>query len=684
MKTIYYILSLCFVLGTWGCQDDTQEMFSTAESGLPKEDFDAYTGETIQVEFDASLPEAEVSATRALQEDEAGKLHMDYSNWVGDVNVHIALRKKNNADALITYKTVPGRISKNGSTYTLNIAPTSLQLRDGFFDGASWEVCAMIDKRNSIVLDGQYQSREFNTMTYLDPESSFNLQKLEVPIYSSYRDVIVNGRNKTLQLRFKPLGSVITATLENSLYTTIYYTGVNIQQANVIAGDLVLDFGKEITDTRIPAVKRKNGNKTKRCMFDFKTKLTAPNTITKKIYLWCLPVTKEQIANPRFGMFFKVGDNDQEPDSIMYKSPKTLASGFETGMNYRMALRMPDSDLMITEFGHLNTGGWNYSWIELFNPTSHDINLWQYGLVRVHEWDDEPGAPNKAIWQSLLVTWHSKCELEKALVQNLHITETSNPVYHANGQIYSASNVPNRFEAMYMNDATFQKYKAPNGHILKPGKTIVLFAGGTRKRIADRAGINYDYFPHNKENGFGSYYLANAVAKGTCQYVIAVDNGYRENAYGGMGDWKSDLGGTMQHSSSNSILLLKRRTVDSGPYDTILDAVVGTINSSIFKAYKSRMPARELSSKDWWWAGRSENVMFPIGVRDPEDVALGTPFIKGSPWASTDPFTFMDWKIFFNQWTAFPYLLSPGSRSYDNTIYNGGQKVQGALNVYNN
>lgn len=140
----------------------------------------------------------------------------------------------------------------------------------------------MIDKRNSIVLDGQYQSREFNTMTYLDPESSFNLQKLEVPIYSSYRDVIVNGRNKTLQLRFKPLGSVITATLENSLYTTIYYTGVNIQQANVIAGDLVLDFGKEITDTRIPAVKRKNGNKTKRCMFDFKTKLTAPNTITKK------------------------------------------------------------------------------------------------------------------------------------------------------------------------------------------------------------------------------------------------------------------------------------------------------------------------------------------------------------------------------------------------------------------
>lgn len=681
MKTIYYILSLCFVLGTWGCQDDTQEMFSTTESGLPKEDFDAYTGETIQVEFDASLPEAEVSATRALQEDEAGKLHMDYSNWVGDVNVHIALRKKNNADAPITYKTVPGRISKNGSTYTLNIAPTSLQLRDGFFDGASWEVCAMIDKRNSIVLDGQYQSREFNTMTYLDPESSFNLQKLEVPIYSSYRDVIVNGRNKTLQLRFKPLGSVITATFENSLYTTIYYTGVNIQQANVIAGDLVLDFGKEITDTRIPAVKRKNGNKTKRCMFDFKTKLTAPNTITKKIYLWCLPVTKEQIANPRFGMFFKVGDNDQEPDSIMYKSPKTLASGFETGMNYRMALRMPDSDLMITEFGHLNPGGNNYTWIELFNPTNHDINLKQYGLVRVHEWKRENGdGPYDAIWQSLLVSWHTKCNIENALVQNLYVKEPSDPIYSASGQTYTDPYIKNRFEPMFMNSSAIAKYKT-DGYLLKPGKTIVLYAGGTRVSMRDKWGLHNEYWPHNN-SGFGSYYLANAVAQGRCQYVIAVDNGGHENAYGGMGDWKSDLSGTLQHSSANSILLLKRSSLDSGPYNTVLDALAGTVNDRIYKSFRSRMPARMTSTKDWWWAGRSVNTMFPMGLRFPEDIEFGTPFSADSPWGSNDPFGFMDWKIFIADWTWFKHLLSPGTRSYDNTIYNSGQKMQGALNEW--
>lgn len=684
MKSIYYIISFSFLMVLWSCQDDMLGNFPMSEPGSPKEDFAAYMGETIQVEFDASLPEVEVSITnQSLLEDEAGKLHMDYSNWIGEVNVHIALRKKNIIDAPITYKTVPGEISKNGSSYTLNIAPASLQLRNGFFDGADWEVCAMIDKRNSIVLEGQYQSREFNTMTYLDPESSFNLQKCDVPIYSSYTDVIVNGKNKTLQLRFKPLGSIISATLENSLCSTVYYTGVNIQEANVIAGDLVLDFGKEITDTKIPVVKRKNGSKTKRCMFDFKTKLTAPNNVTQKVYLWCLPVVKERVTNPRFGMFFKMGENKDAPDSIVYNSPKTLASGFETGMLYRMELRMPESDLMITEFGHLNVRGWNYSWIELFNPTNRDINLWQYGLVRVHEWNYDPGAPNKARWQSLLVAWHNECDLANALVQNLHITETSNPVYHANGQIYSASYVPNRFEAMYMNDATFQKYKTSDGHILKPGKTIVLFAGGTRACIAGKTGIDYEYFPH-KDYGFGSYYLANAVAQGKCQYVIAVDNGYRENAYAGMGDWRSDLGGTMQHAAGNSILLLKRRNIDSGPYDTILDAVLGTVNSGIFNAYKSRMPNRSLASKDWLWTGRSENTMFPMGVRDPKDIELGTPFTDNSPWGSTDPFGFMDWKCFLNQWTAFPHLLSPGTRSYDSAIYNNGQKMHDALDVYGN
>lgn len=684
MKNIHYIISLSFVLGFFisSCQDDTQEIFSMAEPQLPKEDFAAYTGETIQVEFDASLPEANVNITRALKEDTEDKLHMDYSNWTGSVNVHIALRKKNAPAEPITYKTVQGSISSSGSGYTLKIEPASLQLKEGLFDGVSWEVCAMIDKRNSIVLDRQYQSREFNTMTYLDAESNFNLKNLEIPIYSSYTDVIVNGRNKTLPLRFKPLGCVITATLENNLYTDINYTGVNIQEANVIAGELLLDFGKEIAETKIPEVRRKNGSKTKRCMFDFTTTLKTPNNITKKVYLWCLPVRREQVTKPRFGMFFKVGNNEAKPDSIVYKSQETLSFGFETGMNYRIALHMPESDLMITEFGHLNPGGENYSWIELFNPTSHDINLWEYGLARVHKWDPDPADPTKAVWQSKMIGWHDPCPLGQATIQNLHITEESNPIYNGDGSIYSSPSAANRFEPMFMNHTTLQKYKLQSGNILKPGKTIVLFAGGTRNLIAERESLDNDYWPHNK-SGFESYYLANAVAEGKCQYVIAVDNGIRENAYAGMGDWKSDQGGTLQHAAKNSIVLVKRTSPGSGPY-RIIDAVAGTVNSDLFNSFLTRLPARMTSSNDWWWAGRSENTMFPMGLREPEDVQHGTPFNADSPWADTAPFGFMDWTLFLAKWTWYKHLMSPGTRSYDNTTNNDGKKMPGALNVYNN
>lgn len=686
MRTTHYLLSLSFLLAGLfsGCQNDMPEVFpqSESETESQKENFSAYTGETIRVEFDATLSDAEernMSATRALKEGDDNFLHMDYSNWVGSVNVHLALRKVTDLNT-ITYKTVTGNISFTGGKYVLQIDPTSMQLKEGFFDDSEWEVAAMIDKRDQILQNGRYQNCEFNTMTYLDPNGDYDLKKMEIPIYSSYRDVIRQNSKILLPLKFYPLGCVITATIENSLYTTVDYTKINILNSNVIAGDLILNFGKTITSTGVPEVRRKVDKGGGICSFNFRTSLSAPTNIRRKIYLWCLPVNNWGIENPRFSMFYKLKNSTQDPDSVVYKSSKRLTYGFENSKNYRMNLKMPESDLMITEFGHLNTGGWNYSWIELFNPTNHDINLWQYGLVRVHEWEDNETS-TVGIWQSFQIDGHRPSTMNYALIQNLHITQESNPIYHADGAIFSTYNIPNRFEFMYMNDEQIARYRGPGGNLLKPGKTVVLYAGGMRKYLHDKWDMRDPKWP-SKEHGFKNYYLANAVAKNECQYVIAVDNGYYENAYAGMGDAGSSWGGTFQHANTNGILLLKREAVGSGSYKKILDAVAGTINGKLYNSFKSRLPARTLADLDWWWAGRSDNTMYPLGLRYPEDVQFATPFRAGTPWGSLDPFRFMDWNVFINSWWSFPHLISPGTRTYDEGVLNNGQKLPNARNEY--
>lgn len=664
------ILSLLLSLTLIACEDSMKEL-QQEESPKHQEDFSQYTGEYVHFDIEASLPNAPMAqSTRALKE-ENGIIQIDYSKMLGQTTVHLALRNKTTRE--ITYKSVTNAtIAFINGTYQLICDGASLQLKRGFFNDAAWEVCALIDPRNK-VQNGTYQNVKFNTQDYLSPNANYApdaLENMEVPLYSRYQDVTTNAEGKkVLRLYFKPLGTVISATMTNPFYTDIAFTKINLNSDNVIAGDVVLNFGNELSGTGIPQISSKRNSKI--CSFAFKKAIHTQNLKEAKAYLWCIP-TKPKTVRPDFDIYYKI-QLSEAPDSTIYISPKTLSQGFENSKNYRIKIKLPESDLMITEVGHLNPGGWNYSYVEIFNPTNRTIDLWQYGLVRVLDWSDETQPAMNAIWQNNLQT-HSYVAFENALVQSLHLSTVFDPVWTVGGTNANSSGGPrNSYSLMYVNKMAKERYT--NNHVLEPGKCILIFAGGTRELIARNYGNQYKYFPSG-EKCFKSSYLPNAVLKGYCKYVIAVDNGIKQNGYAAMGSASSSQSGVMQHGGDHSMILVKRENLNSGKFQ-ILDAQMSTINREIFREFKNMLSANLPSGDDWIWCGRFSNTMYPITLKPAKQYSW-VPIILTNGSVREGEGSFMDWQFFIQPWTDFPHRTSPGTRYPMPEVANNGIRLPGA------
>lgn len=665
-----WILPLLGALALTACENRLDELQPEA-SRNQEEDFSEYTGEYVHFDIEASLPNTPVGAsTRALKE-ENGVIQIDYSKMLGPVTVHLALRNKTTRE--ITYKSIPNAtIAFINGTYQLICDGASLQLKRGFFNDAAWEVCALIDPRNK-VQNGIYTNVEFNTLDYLSPNANYSsdaLESMEVPLYSRYQDVITNAEGKkVLRLYFKPLGTVISATLTNPFYTDITFTRITLNSDNVIAGDVVLNFGNELPGTGLPQITTTRNSKV--CSFAFKKAIQTQDLKEAKAYLWCIP-TSPKAVQPDFDVYYKILLSE-DPDSTEYISPKTLSQGFENSKNYRIRIELPESDLMITEVGHLNPSGWNYSYVEIFNPTNRTIDLWQYGLVRVLEWNKESSDPTEAIWQNSQ-SMHTYGPFDNALVQSLHLATIHDPIWTVGGVNANSSGSPrNSYSLMYVNKMANERYT--NNHVLEPGKCILVFAGGTRELIARNYGNRYKYFPSG-EKCFNSSYLPNAVLKGYCKYVIAVDNGLTQNAYAGIGSSGSTQAGVMQNGRDHSMILVKRDQIDSGKFH-ILDAQMGTINRTIFTSFSNMLGATLTSGDDWTWFGRFPNVMYPLTLKPAKQYSI-VPIILEDGTVRNGEGTFMDWRFFIQPWTDFPHRTSPGTRYPLPEVDNGGIQLPGA------
>lgn len=669
-----YMFPLLALLALATACEDENEVWNEPALESSVEDFSQYTGEIIRIGIETTLPNASATpeaSTRALKEDN-GVLQIDYSKMLGAVSVHIALRNKTTRE--ITYKTITdARIELDNGVYKLVCHSASLQLKKGFFKDGSWEVCALIDNRNK-VQSGRYKNIEFNTLDYLNPNggvSDNELEQMEIPLYSKYQDVTTDSEGrKVLRLDFAPLGTVITATLTDPFYTDVAFTQIKLSNSNVVAGNVILNFGEENSTMGIPDIKPKTLGEG-RSTLSFKTPVMTKDKKDVKAYLWCIPLMKKSVK-PEFNIFYKISLADGA-DSTEYASQKTLANGYENSRNYRMRIKLPESDLMITEVGHLNPGGWNYSYVEIFNPTNRTIDLWQYGLIRVLDWNSSSSDPNVAIWQNRYST-HSEGSINNALVQSLHLTTEYDPIWTVSGENANASGAQrNLFRLLYVNNIKDQRYT--NNHVLEPGKCILIFSGGTREDMARNHPNQYKYFPTGSQC-FNSFYLPNAVFKGYCKYVLAVDNGISKNAYAAIGSWKSSEAGVMQHGGDHSMILVKRERVDGGKYQ-ILDAQMGTINKNIFNMFKNNIAVTLPSGNDWAWYGRFANVMYPLTLK-PAKQYQQVPIFLPNGGVRNGEGTFLDWLFFIQPWTDFPHRTSPGTRFPMDEVSNGGKRLFGS------
>lgn len=685
-----FLIVLC---GFTSCKQDELEGVaddaSIEESEIPVEE---YTGEVLDVNYAISIPQyanvlnaEENVSSRSLKEDELGKIHFDYTN-MSDVMIHLCLQNGNDVSTR-SFKTVSAKIVPNGTSFQVQVADPYVQLKKGELEGDSWKVCAIMEstertKEQRIFDQNKYEST-INTNKYFSVNGNIvkdNLRFLTTPLYSQYVSVRkVNGKIY-LDLNFKPLGTIIKMKVINSLAIPIYIDKVKIKNPNIKAGLAKVTLGEEsngIVKFAFSSTGEKAlWNPAEVCVWSISP--AKIGTDPEYLYLWGIPVSSAPVQNQvEFVYETSVTNDFAKKDSILLP-PSTKNVGLQSGYFYNVTATLPESDLMITEMLHNNPGGWNYTVIEIYNPTSKPIDIRNYGLCRILEWEGNTpylvGEANK-----------NPKDFDQALVQDLYVEKFDQPVYKGDGQLASGwYQGKNRYYDMYGTHFN----KGAERYMLKPGNTVVLAAAGIRDELAYNK-KNYWYWPTGSLM-YNSPYLANAVKKGFCQYAVAVDNGVRENQHANYR--YMDVAGTLQHGYSQIMVLVKRE----GPGKRYLpvDWLFSIYTSSTHKLLTEKaLPSLSFTSKDdWLFIARKEGVMYPVSKRD------NTMYFHSSKLnLPKEEAILYEWKTYqFYDWiyrfgleprsyqNEMKQYMTPGTRLYNSEVDNNGVWISGAYSETGN
>lgn len=673
-------------------QDELEAVVNAASVEENETPVEEYTGEVLDVNYAISIPQyanvlnAEESASsRSLKEDVQGKIHFDYTK-MSDVVIHLCMQNGDDVNSR-SFKTVSAKILPNGTGFQVQVPDPYVQLKKGELDGTSWKVCAIMEsterqESQRIFAQNRYTST-INTNTYFSIDRNVvkgNLSLLTTPLYSQYVPVRKENGKIYLDLNFKPLGTIIKMKVINSLAIPVYIDKVKIKNPNIKAGLAKVTLGEEsngIVKFAFSSTGEKAlWNPDEVCIWSISP--AKIGTDPEYLYLWCIPVLSAPVQNQvEFVYETSVTNDFAKKDSILLP-PSTKNVGLQSGYFYNVTATLPESDLMITEMLHNNPGGWNYTVIEIYNPTSKPIDIRNYGLCRILEWEGNTpylvGEANK----------YPK-DFDQALVQDLYVESFDQPVYRGDGQLANGwYQGKNRYYDMYGTHL----HKGPECYMLKPGNTVVLAAAGIRDELAYNKS-HYWYWPTGSLM-YNSPYLANAVKKGFCQYAVAVDNGIYENQHANYN--YMNVAGTMQHGYSQIMVLVKREGV--GKRYLPVDWLFSTYSSSIHKSLKEKaLPDQSFTSKDdWLFIARKEGVMYPVSKRDnsvylhPSKMNLPKEEAFLFEW---NTYQFYDWIYRFGlapreYQKDMKQYLTPGTRLYNSEVDNNGIWISGAYSETGN
>lgn len=478
-----------------------------------------------------------------------------------------------------------------------------------------------------------------------------------VPLYSSTKNttVKVEGDNTSsgstihLTMDFWMMGTAVTAKFKsNPLANDVYIDSVGIPNGNVKSGPFQWLMGDEDSNGNPTFTFYGTDDQNKRLTFPKNSVVVSDlfNSDVTKLKSWVMIDGSDDFVTDYDIYYHLKGDVDY--NSIMVKYPQsssaktiTVSGGLKYGTVNNIAMRMPESDLMITEFEHLNPsmGGSNYSLIELYNPTKNNIDLRNYGLVRLTDFQ-RPQKPTDAEVTDLEEEWKAygsddkSSDFQNARVQDIYISGTefvekdeyykgpsgvrtvaqsySDADYTNAFALFDASHIDNLRTYPATADYTYNigehEYTAKNlaPYELGPGQTVIVGAGAIEYE-ATRGTAWYKSYWHSNANCFDNYYLDKAAAANRLRYAVAVDNA-KNGAHGHYGNYVGS--GVMQHDMSSIMQLVKLTT---GEVIDMPGYIGNTASRYIYSEYIAKDPdAAGTVQRDYFVFSRNPSAMYPL------------------------------------------------------------------------
>jgi hypothetical protein len=628
---------------------------------------------------------------------------------------------------------VPIKVS-NG-TYYISMSVDDLEIPAAAEnDLNNLEVCGLLVPNGTgstfkNAFDGQTQS-DMGTLVMADGN-------FFVPLYSSTDTtlVTVNGdgsaANSTLSIamNFSMMGTVITAKFKtNPLANNVYVDSVRMRYSNVKSGVITWKMGDEDANGHPNFTFQGNGESD-----NFKLSFSEPLLVKSNLFknsgevfkarAWVMPVDSTDFTTDYDIYYHLKGDVDYSSAVVNYPqsgTEKTYENGFKYGTVNTIALGMPESDLMITEFEHYNPGLGKSNWamIELYNPTDTIIDLSNYGLVRCTEYyssDEWKGYDtNTGSYDS----GHSAAtsDLSLARVQDIYIDASSSSQFTSSSGAdkgfqgpYNCktldgadvgtgfSNTFALFDGEHISDLhtypSTQSYTYTIGddtnsvtvtlkpNELGPGQTVIVAAAASEYYAANGSAYNYNGW-HSSSNYFGCNYLDNAAAKGKLRYAVAVDNG--GNSYHNVAG-SNNQSGVMQHTNSTVMQLVKLSA------DTIIDMpgyFKETYSKEIYYNYIAKSTSSSTSEADYFVFSRNPSAMYPMYLIDSRYYTDHSSS-QEELYAYLQTLTAVNgtaWKMFDWVWcypTNYFNITAPSTTSdYESMYYSPGTKGF-ELDVYN-
>lgn len=560
---------------------------------------------------------------------------VDYSNLLGKpILVKLCLRKQGDIRGnSVSFKDIQAKVTlKDNGSYSLKFLADNIpfQIKEGYdLDDGDWFVSAIIctnrDNQANVAEGSSINLSSSKSITYRVKnsdkswESAASDQILDCPFLISsfqpiHRNAITNSID--LDLIFKPLGQILIFKFENGYHEDLYMQQITFESQNTIIGDDASMIFGEVSDPNslngaLPTFSTQNTNTVthKLSLGNVLCKSTTkpnPNSVYYFVYAYSDNInpsvkvrvfaTKEDMSTPKMRELLSqegtiVGNLNQQRSVLKFPVYQELPilstnSSFDTGSqvltlqdnsNSRvnvLPLKIPSSDLMITEYYYYHIGGYNYSMIEIYNASNEGKNLYDYGLVRCGV--DEAGKhylykpKNGTNYYSENTKVQDIAAIWNASVRNV---------------LNTTINIPNKksqqgVKYIYNTSKYFQPSIASKQMILPPGKTIVVCAGGTQFDAAkgDKPD-NHKYAPDGGEFGFGNY-IGQAVDARECIYVAAVDNGSSK-----LGVPYNTNSGVFQVDKDQAMILVKKV---NNKFE-IIDATNDMTSPAEFKNFKDAL-----------------------------------------------------------------------------------------------